>query len=89
MASRFICSKSFVQHPRSHLLFVIWDVRAVLWLQNSLNPKEYNGYKVYWDDGAQVLAPHDTGIIEEVERISSAAEIKFEGNPDLIRMARI
>ena len=52
----------------------------------SHNPKEYNGYKAYWDDGAQVLAPHDTGIIEEVERISSAAEIKFEGNPDLIEI---
>ena len=52
----------------------------------SHNPKEYNGYKAYWDDGAQVLAPHDTGIIEEVERISAAAEIKFEGNPDLIEI---
>ena len=52
----------------------------------SHNPKEYNGYNAYWDDGAQVLAPHDTGIIEEVERISSAAEIKFEGNPDLIEI---
>lgn len=52
----------------------------------SHNPKEYNGYKAYWDDGAQVLAPHDTGIIEEVERISSAAEIKFKGNPDLIEI---
>ena len=52
----------------------------------SHNPKEYNGYKAYWDDGAQVLDPHDTGIIEEVERISSAAEIKFEGNPDLIEI---
>lgn len=52
----------------------------------SHNPKEYNGYKAYWDDGAQVLAPHDAGIIEEVERISSAAEIKFEGNPDLIEI---
>lgn len=52
----------------------------------SHNPKEYNGYKAYWDDGAQVLAPHDTGIIEEVERISSAAEIKFVGNPDLIEI---
>ena len=52
----------------------------------SHNPKEYNGYKAYWDDGAQVLAPHDIGIIEEVERRSSAAEIKFEGNPDLIEI---
>lgn len=52
----------------------------------SHNPKEYNGYKAYWDDGAQVLAPHDTGIIEEVERILLQLEIKFEGNPDLIEI---
>jgi phosphoglucomutase len=51
----------------------------------SHNPKEYNGYKAYWDDGAQVLAPHDTGIIGEVERIASAAAVKFEGNPSLIQ----
>lgn len=53
-------------------------------LTASHNPKEYNGYKAYWDDGAQVLAPHDTGIINEVNKIASAADIKFEGNKDLI-----
>ena len=41
----------------------------------SHNPKEYNGYKAYWDDGAQVLAPHDKGIIDEVNAIASAADI--------------
>ena len=46
----------------------------------SHNPKEYNGYKAYWDDGAQVLAPHDKGIIDEVNKITSAADIKFRGN---------
>ena len=55
-------------------------------LTASHNPKEYNGYKAYWDDGAQVLAPHDKGIIEEVNKISSAAEIKFEGNKELIQI---
>lgn len=49
----------------------------------SHNPREYNGYKAYWDDGAQVLAPHDTGIIDEVNNVSYA-DIKFNGNPDLI-----
>ena len=53
-------------------------------LTASHNPKEYNGYKAYWDDGAQVLAPHDKGIIDEVNKIASAADIKFEGNKDLI-----
>lgn len=49
----------------------------------SHNPREYNGYKAYWDDGAQVLAPHDTGIIDEVNKVNYA-DIKFKGNPDLI-----
>ena len=52
-------------------------------LTASHNPKEYNGYKAYWDDGAQVLAPHDKGIIEEVNKVE-VSDIKFEGNPDLI-----
>lgn len=52
----------------------------------SHNPKEYNGYKAYWEDGAQVLSPHDTAIIDEVNKIQSAAEIKQEGNPALIQM---
>lgn len=55
-------------------------------LTASHNPKEYNGYKAYWDDGAQVLAPHDKGIIDEVNKITSAAEIKFEPNPELIQI---
>ena len=53
-------------------------------LTASHNPKEYNGYKAYWDDGAQVLAPHDKGIIEEVNKVASAADVKVEGNKDLI-----
>ncbi len=52
----------------------------------SHNPKEYNGYKAYWDDGAQVLAPHDKGIIDEVNNVSSVDKIKFEGNKDLIQI---
>ena len=55
-------------------------------LTASHNPKEYNGYKAYWDDGAQVLAPHDKGIIEEVAKVSSVADIRFEGNKDLIQV---
>lgn len=51
----------------------------------SHNPKEYNGYKAYWEDGAQVLAPHDTGIIEEVNKVS-IDDVKFEPNPDLIKI---
>ena len=51
----------------------------------SHNPREYNGYKAYWDDGAQVLAPHDTAIIEEVNKVT-VADIKFNGNKDLIQI---
>ncbi|MBQ7471722.1 MAG: phospho-sugar mutase [Prevotella sp.] len=49
----------------------------------SHNPREYNGYKAYWDDGAQVLAPHDVGIIAEVNKVS-IDDVKFEGNKELI-----
>ncbi|SJL21511.1 phospho-sugar mutase [Porphyromonas gingivalis] len=52
----------------------------------SHNPKEYNGYKAYWEDGAQIIAPHDRNIIAEVNRIRSVDEIKFEAKPELIRM---
>ena len=52
----------------------------------SHNPKEYNGYKAYWDDGAQVVSPHDVNIIDYVNRIKSVNEIKFEGNPELIEI---
>lgn len=51
----------------------------------SHNPKEYNGYKAYWEDGAQVLAPHDTGIIDEVNKVK-VTDIKFQGNKELIQI---
>lgn len=51
----------------------------------SHNPREYNGYKAYWEDGAQVLAPHDKGIIDEVGKVK-VEDIKFEGNPELIEI---
>ena len=52
----------------------------------SHNPKEYNGYKAYWEDGAQVTAPHDTNIIDEVLKITSPAMVKFEGGEQNIQM---
>jgi phosphoglucomutase len=51
----------------------------------SHNPPEYNGYKVYWNDGAQVVAPHDKAIIAEVNKITSVDDIKFEGVPAKIQ----
>lgn len=52
----------------------------------SHNPKIYNGYKAYWSDGAQIIAPHDVNIIDHVNRIKNVSEIKFEGNPDKIEI---
>ena len=52
----------------------------------SHNPKEYNGYKVSWNDGGQVVSPHDTGIIAEVRKIKSTAEIASGGDPKKIVM---
>ena len=51
----------------------------------SHNPREYNGYKAYWDDGAQVLSPHDKGIIDEVNKVQ-IEDVKFEPNYDLIEI---
>ena len=51
----------------------------------SHNPREYNGYKAYWEDGAQVLAPHDKGIIDEVNKVT-IDDVKFEGNKELIEI---
>ena len=52
----------------------------------SHNPKEYNGYKAYWADGAQIIAPHDVNIINHVNKIKNVSEIKFQGNPELIQI---
>ena len=51
----------------------------------SHNPREYNGYKAYWEDGAQVLAPHDKGIINEVNKVH-IEDVKFDGNKNLIQI---
>lgn len=55
-------------------------------LTASHNPKEYNGYKAYWDDGAQMIAPHDRNTIAEVNKIRNAADINFKANKDLIEI---
>jgi phosphoglucomutase len=55
-------------------------------LTASHNPKEYNGYKAYWDDGAQMIAPHDENVINEVMKIADVNDIQFKGNPSLIEI---
>lgn len=52
----------------------------------SHNPKEYNGYKAYWDDGGQVVSPHDKNIITEVQSISSFEDVKWERNKELVTL---
>jgi len=54
-------------------------------LTASHNPKEYNGYKAYWNDGAQMIAPHDENVITEVTK-TKVDDIKFKGNPELIEI---
>lgn len=52
----------------------------------SHNPKEYNGYKAYWNDGGQLVPPHDGNVIKEVEAIQSIADVKFTGGDSLIQL---
>lgn len=72
--------------PTPELSFTIrhFGCQSGVVLTASHNPKEYNGYKAYWDDGAQVLAPHDQNIINEVEKITSMNQVKRVGNPALL-----
>ncbi len=67
--------------PTPELSFAIRNLKchSGVVVTASHNPKEYNGYKAYWADGAQVTAPHDTNIIDEVEKISSIDQVKTSG----------
>jgi phosphoglucomutase len=73
--------------PTPEISFAIRQLGAVAGVNvtASHNPKEYNGYKAYWADGAQVLAPHDTGIIAEVNKVK-LEDVKFTANWDLIQI---
>ncbi|HEV7348657.1 phospho-sugar mutase [Telluribacter sp.] len=72
--------------PTPELSFAIrlLDCHSGVVVTASHNPKEYNGYKAYWVDGSQVVAPHDKNIIDEVNAITSIDDINFEGNESLI-----
>jgi len=73
--------------PTPELSFTIRHLgcQSGIILTASHNPKEYNGYKAYWNDGAQIIAPHDVNIISEVERVT-VDDIKFNGNKALIEI---
>jgi phosphoglucomutase len=74
--------------PTPELSFAIrhYKCQSGVVITASHNPPEYNGYKAYWDDGGQVVAPHDTGIIEEVRKIKSVNDIKFNGRKEKIKI---
>lgn len=74
--------------PTPELSFAVRHLgcNAGLVVTASHNPREYNGYKAYWNDGSQVVAPHDKNIVAEVNKIQSVDEINFTGNPDLITL---
>ena len=74
--------------PTPEISFAIRELKAQsgIILTASHNPKEYNGYKAYWNDGAQLVPPHDENVIVEVNKIKSAEDIKFEGDKSLIKI---
>lgn len=74
--------------PTPELSFAIryYKCQSGVVITASHNPPEYNGYKAYWDDGGQVVSPHDAGITEEVRKIKSISEIKFKGIKDKIKI---
>ena len=67
--------------PTPELSFAIrhYECQGGVVCTASHNPKEYNGYKAYWDDGAQMVPPHDKNVIKEVEKIASADDVKWNG----------
>ncbi len=74
--------------PTPQLSFAVRHLgcHAGLVITASHNPKEYNGYKAYWSDGSQVVAPHDKNIVAEVNAILSVDDIKFQGNDALLHL---
>ncbi len=69
--------------PTPELSFAIRQLgcQSGVMVTASHNPKEYNGYKAYWDDGAQMISPHDENVIREVQKIASVDDVKWQGNP--------
>jgi phosphoglucomutase len=74
--------------PTPELSFAIrhYKCQSGVVITASHNPPEYNGYKAYWDDGGQVVPPHDNGIIDEVRKITSVNEIRFDAKKDKIKI---
>ncbi len=74
--------------PTPELSFAIRELNCQtgIVITASHNPKEYNGYKAYWEDGGQIINPHDVNIVEEVKKIASINDVKFKGDPSKIEI---
>lgn len=74
--------------PTPELSFAVRHLQcnAGIMITASHNPKEYNGYKVYWNDGGQLVPPHDKNVIAEVNKITDVDQVKWDGHPELIRI---
>jgi len=74
--------------PTPELSFAIRHLgcRSGIVITASHNPKEYNGYKAYWEDGSQLIPPHDKNVIAEVQKIISVSDVKFDGREENIQM---
>jgi phosphoglucomutase len=72
--------------PTPELSFAIrqFGCQGGIVITASHNPKEYNGYKAYWDDGGQLISPHDKNVIDEVNKIAAIDEVNFNGDENLI-----
>ena len=72
--------------PTPELSFAVRELHchAGVMVTASHNPKEYNGYKAYWNDGGQLVSPHDKNVIAEVEKILDPSMVNFKRNPELI-----
>ena len=74
--------------PTPELSFAVRHLKcnAGIMITASHNPKEYNGYKVYWQDGGQLVPPHDKNVIKEVNKITSLSQVKWNGDDSLIKI---
>jgi phosphoglucomutase len=74
--------------PTPELSFAVRELHchAGVMVTASHNPKEYNGYKAYWNDGGQLISPHDKNVIAEVEKITDPSMVNFKRKPELITM---
>jgi len=87
-ANNIFCYLFEELRPTPELSFAVRELQcdAGVMITASHNPKEYNGYKAYWNDGAQLVPPHDVNVIDAVTKISSLEEVQWKCNPNYVQM---